>query len=212
MLRRRFLPPCVAAVTILLAVPALADFTGTVVAVADGDTLTVLRGSEQVKVRFDGIDTPEKKQPFGTKAKQFTADACFGKTVTIVEKDTDRYGRTIGVVMIGGRNLNLRIVQAGYGWWYREYAPKNHELAEAEKAAREARLGLWRDENPIPPWDWRKGQRDPSPVMEADASELTHWINSSSDKRHRRRCRYFGVGDGRPATKDEGVACKVCGG
>jgi endonuclease YncB( thermonuclease family) len=130
MLRRRFLPPCVAAVTILLAVPALADFTGKVVAVADGDTITVLNGTEQVKVRLDGIDCPETGQPWDTKAKQFTADACFGKTVTIRENDTDRYGRTIDVVMIDGRNLNLSIVQAGYGWWHREYAPKNHELAE----------------------------------------------------------------------------------
>jgi endonuclease YncB( thermonuclease family) len=75
MLRRRFLPLCVAAVTILLAVPALADFTGKVVAVADGDTITVLRGTDQVKVRFDGIDAPEKKQPLGTKARRFTAAA-----------------------------------------------------------------------------------------------------------------------------------------
>ena len=108
---------------------ALADFTGKVVGVTDGDTITVLRdGRERVKIRLDGIDAPEKSQPHRNGAKQFTSKACFGKTVTVVEKDTDRYGRTIGVVEVAGENVNLGVVQAGYAWWYRKYAPGNERV------------------------------------------------------------------------------------
>ena len=191
---------------------ALADFTGKVVGISDGDTITVLNGKEQVKVRLDGIDCPEKGQPWGTKAKQATAKVCFGKVVTVIEKDTDRYGRTIGVIERGGENVNLALVQEGYAWWYRKYAANNKALEAAEKSAKEAKRGLWQDPRPIPPWDWRSGDREPGPEMSDDPGELTHWINADSDKRHRKSCRYFGKGNGRPCTADEGVACKVCGG
>jgi len=203
---------CILLLLGLSACQALADFTGKVVGISDGDTITVLNGAEQVKVRLDGIDCPEKGQPWGTKAKQATAKACFGKLVTVIEKDTDRYGRTIGIIEQDGENLNLALVQEGHAWWYRKYAAGNKSLAAAENAARQDKRGLWQDASPIPPWDWRSGDREPSPEMSDDPSELTHWINADSDKRHRKSCRYFGKGNGRPCKADEGIACKICGG
>ena len=191
---------------------ALADFTGKVVGVSDGDTITVLNGTTEVKVRLDGIDAPEKAQPWGTRAKQATSKGCFGKTVTVIGKDTDRYGRTIGVIEVDGRNLNLALVRSGYAWWYRKYAGTNEDLADAEREARGEKRGLWQDASPVPPWDWRDGEREGSPVMDDDPSDYTHWINNGSEKRHRKGCRYFGKGDGRPCKEDEGEPCRSCGG
>ena len=106
-----------------------ADFTGKVVSITDGDTIRVLDGREQVRVRLYGIDCPERKQPFGTRARQFTGSLAHEKTVAVTVKDIDRYGRTVGVVTLpDGKNLNLELVKAGLAWWYRQYAPRDKEL------------------------------------------------------------------------------------
>lgn len=195
--------------------PLFADFTGKVVAVADGDTVTVLHGTEQVKVTLDGIDAPERKQPFGTRARQFVADSCFGKTVTVREMGEDRYGRTIGVIeFAGGESLNLQCVEAGFAWWYRRYAPDNRRLAAAEAAARSESLGLWADANPIAPWDWRGGKTGPASETPSPlpVAEQSHWLTTSSQKRHNASCHYFKETAGRSCGPDEGTACKACGG
>lgn len=137
--------------------PARADFTGQVVGVSDGDTITAMHNGVGERVRLSGIDCPEKGQPFGNRAKQHTAALAFGKQVTIVEEGRDRYGRTIGDVMLpGGRNLTHALVEAGLCWWYRHYAPANTTLAQLEAEARAKQRGLWADPHPIPPWEWRK--------------------------------------------------------
>ncbi len=134
-------------------------FTGKVVGVSDGDTISVMREGKAVKVRLHGIDCPEKKQPYGTKAKRFTSDMAFGKEVTIWGKTKDRYGRIVGeVILPDGKNLNREIVDAGLAWWYQKYAPNDWILKALEAGARAKKRGLWMDKNPIPPWEWRKNQ------------------------------------------------------
>jgi endonuclease YncB( thermonuclease family) len=55
------------------------------------------------------------KQAFGTRAKQFTGDLAFGKTVTLRVHDVDRYGRQVAeIILPDGRNLNQEIVRAGF--------------------------------------------------------------------------------------------------
>ena len=122
------------------------DFHAKVIHIADGDTITVLNATnEQIKIRLSGIDCPEKAQAYGNKAKQFTKDLVAGKTVTIQAYDTDRYGRTIGdVILDDGRNLSQELVKAGYAWWYRKYAQGNTVLEKLETEARETKAGLWR--------------------------------------------------------------------
>ena len=138
------------------------QFTGKVVGISDGDTLSVLREGKAVKVRLHGVDTPEKAQAFGTQARKFTGDLVFQQTVTVVIQDTDRYGRLVGEVLLpDGRSLNQELVKAGMAWWYRQYAPNDTTLAQLEAEARTAKRGLWADAHPIPPWEWRKGQRAP---------------------------------------------------
>ncbi len=133
-----------------------ADFTGRVVGVADGDTITVLHNGKGERIRLHGIDCPEKRQAFGRKAKQFTSTLVFGNTVTVQVMDRDRYGRTVGVVLLpDGRSLNHELVRAGLGWWYWRYTPDDETLAQLERDARGAKRGLWVDPHAVPPWNWR---------------------------------------------------------
>src|ERR1035437_10116413 len=105
------------------------DFAGKVVAISDGDTIRVMHNGASERIRLWGIDCPEVKQPFGTRAKQFTGDPAFGQVVTVKVRDIDRYKRTVAeIILSDGRNLNHEIVRAGFAWWYRQYA--RHGLPE----------------------------------------------------------------------------------
>jgi endonuclease YncB( thermonuclease family) len=147
------------------------QFTGKVVGIADGDTISVLHEGKAVKVRLHGVDTPEKAQAFGTQARKFTGDLVFQRDVTVVVHTTDRYGRLVGEVMLpDGRSLGHELVRAGLAWWYRQYAPNDTTLAQLEAEARTAKRGLWADAHPVPPWQWRKGNREPARVAAPVAS------------------------------------------
>jgi endonuclease YncB( thermonuclease family) len=148
------------------------QWTGQVVGLSDGDTLSVMRAGKAVKVRLHGVDTPEKAQAFGTQARQFTGELVFQQTVTVAIRDTDRYGRLVGEVLLpDGRSLNQELVKAGLAWWYRQYAPHDPTLAHLEAEARSAKRGLWADADPVPPWAWRKGQRAAVPAAAAPTHE-----------------------------------------
>lgn len=155
-----------AALILFLALPVQAEtLTGYVVGIADGDTITVLDANrQQHKIRLAGIDAPEKAQAFGNRSRQNLADMVFNRTVTVEGDKQDRYGRTVGKVMINGVDANLAQVQAGMAWWYEKYrkeqAPQDQRAySDAEQLARARRVGLWRDPEPVAPWDWRKAKR-----------------------------------------------------
>ncbi|MDP2030756.1 MAG: thermonuclease family protein [Thiobacillus sp.] len=143
-----------AGLVLAISFPACADFSGRVVSIADGDTITVLVERQQVKVRLVEIDTPEKAQAFGAKAKQALGDMVFGKDVAVEEHGKDRYARTLGRVMVNGQDANAEMVRQGYAWVYRKYS-LNPDLLRLEFEAREAKRGLWVDPEPVPPWEWR---------------------------------------------------------
>lgn len=153
--------------------------SGTVVGLADGDTLTILDSQQnQHKIRLHGIDTPESGQPFGHKAQQALAGKVFQKRVRAVITDTDRYGRYVAEIYVDDRLVNKELVEEGWAWHYRQYSD-SEELAEAERAARDAKLGLWTDTSPIAPWDWRRGTR-PSQSQET-ASERPQPVITQDD-------------------------------
>lgn len=136
------------------------SFSGKVIGVSDGDTISVMRGGRAEKVRLYGIDAPEKKQAFGNRAKQAASDLAFGKMVTVTVVGRDRFGRTVGEVIIpNGRSMNRELLRAGYAWWYWQFAKNDKTLRRLEEEARAARRGLWQDRDPIPPWEFRKKQR-----------------------------------------------------
>jgi endonuclease YncB( thermonuclease family) len=142
-----------------------AELAGRVVGVSDGDTITVLTASKQsVRVRLQGIDAPESHQAFGSVSKRALSGLVFGKHVSVRYDTQDRYGRVLGVVYLGNEDVNLAMVRDGMAWHYKFYArdqsPADRQrYALAEEGAQTARIGLWRDANPTPPWDFRRAQR-----------------------------------------------------
>ena len=139
-----------------LTLPASAEtIVGKVVGVTDGDTLTLRTETETLRVRLEAIDTPEH----GTKAKQALSDMVFGQSVTIESSGKDRYGRTLGTVFSQSKgNVNAELIRMGMAWHYRQYS-QSTALQGFEDYARENKIGLWTDPNPIPPWEWRRGKR-----------------------------------------------------
>lgn len=142
-----------------------ATIEGRVIGVSDGDTVTVLTAeNRQFRIRLSGIDAPEKKQPFGMHSKETLARQVFGQPVVVEWTKTDRYGRIAGKIELGGADVNLEQVREGSAWVYtqylRELPPADRALyLEAEQLAKSGRRGLWRDEQPEPPWHWRKEKR-----------------------------------------------------
>lgn len=132
---------------------------GKVIRIADGDTLTVLDAANvQHKIRLKGIDAPESSQAFGTRSRQALADRVFEKTIRVELTERDRYKRIPGKVYLNVRWINLEMVQEGWAWHYKRYSD-DKRLAAAADEARKAKRGLWRDANPIPPWDFRAEKR-----------------------------------------------------
>lgn len=135
-------------------------FEGVVVKVIDGDSLQVEKDNGQVyEIRLYGIDTPEYKQPYSNKAKQLTGKLTFRQRVTVEKRDVDRYGRLVALVSSQGKLVNRELVRDGLAWYYSRYCleqPLCNELELLETSARQERRGLWRDKNPIAPWDWKK--------------------------------------------------------
>ncbi|WP_035167409.1 thermonuclease family protein [Campylobacter concisus] len=124
-----------------------------VVKISDGDTITVLSGKEQTKVRLYGIDAPEKKQDYGQRSRQFLASLIAGQVVEVEPKGKDRYKRTLGIIYYKGQDINAQMVLNGYAWAYVKYS---RIYVDQEKTARENKRGLWQSSNPTPPWVWRK--------------------------------------------------------
>jgi endonuclease YncB( thermonuclease family) len=130
-------------------------WTGEVVGVADGDTITVLRDRTPVKIRLYGIDCPEKGgQAFGNKAKRFTSEMVFKKRVEVKPVTQVRYGRTVAWVYVDGKNLCEELIKAGLAWHYKKYS-SDRNLSELEIQARNKRVGLWSDPKAVPPWEYR---------------------------------------------------------
>lgn len=165
---------------------------GKVINVHDGDTITVLdQDNKKTHIRLQGIDAPELKQEFGSVSQQNLSRMVLGKQVTIVWTKIDKYRRTVGTIMLDGHDVNIEQVKGGMAWHFKKYEDEQEPedrrtYAAAEQAARAARLGLWKDPNPIPPGDWRmdvKTARWGPPPPEG-----TVIGNKTSKKYHRPDC------------------------
>lgn len=133
--------------------------SGKVVGVIDGDTIKVITLQKDLfKIRLAEIDAPEKKQAYGKKAKWYLSDLIYGKFVTVRITTKDHYGRYIGTVYLGNENINFKMVQNGYAWVYKRYM-KTSSLIGWENVARANKLGLWKDNYAIAPWEFRKNKR-----------------------------------------------------
>lgn len=139
-----------------------AAFQARVVGVTDGDTLTVLDAqNQQHRVRLAEIDAPERGQPWGDRSRQALSALVFGKTISVQQTDTDRYGRVVARVFADGQDVNRTMVEQGAAWAYRQHLT-DETLIATEARARRARAGLWAmsDAQTVAPWEWRQGVRD----------------------------------------------------
>ncbi|WP_295445459.1 thermonuclease family protein [uncultured Thiodictyon sp.] len=170
------------AAVLLFSLPASAEeIVGKVVGITDGDTLTLLTPQNlQVKVRLSDIDTPESKQPYGSRAKQALSDIAFGKIARIDVHTTDLYGRSVARVYVGSTDVNATLVDQGAAWVYRKYSNDAH-LLDLEAAARNAHRGLWAlpEAEQVPPWEWRHAAKSeaiqaPSATQESAAAPTSN--------------------------------------
>lgn len=161
------------------------QITGQVIGVSDGDTATVLTADRKpVKIRLAQIDAPEKAQAFGERSKQSLSELIYGKNVTVEVETIDRYKRTVGKIIVGGVDANLEQIKRGMAWFYVQYG-KDDKYREAEAKARSAKVGLWSEVAPIPPWEWRRSgkstainttppdQVSKSPIISADTGNFS---------------------------------------
>lgn len=132
---------------------------GKVVRVSDGDTITILDSANvQSKIRLNRIDAPEKSQAYGNASKNHLSNLVAGKAVKVEWDKKDKYGRVLGDVSIDGVNVNLKMVQDGLAWHFKRF-DNTPTYAQAEEEARAKKIGLWKDPDPIPPWEFRKGKK-----------------------------------------------------
>lgn len=143
-----------AIVALAVAGKACADFSGRVVGVSDGDTLTVLDGARQVRVRLWGIDAPERKQPWSSRSRDALAARAMHRDAVVATRGTDGYGRTLARVAVDGVDLGEVQLRDGLAWVYRRYT-KDRAMIAIEDEARAARRGLWSQNDPEPPWIYR---------------------------------------------------------
>jgi micrococcal nuclease len=130
------------------------EYTGTILRVIDGDTFVFQTEEGSLKIRMFGIDAPEKSQEYGQESKAFL-ERYNHKAGILKKTGIDKYGRTLGVLFVENVNVNLESIKNGCAWHYKYYC-KDAAFAQAEKAAKEKRLGLWKNNNPTPPWEYRK--------------------------------------------------------
>ena len=173
-----------AAAFLLLAAVAQAEFragdllSGRVVAISDGDTLTLLTANnQQAKIRLAEIDTPESRQPFGARAKQMLSDLAFGKEADVLVDDIDRYGRLVGRVYAGKVDVTAEMIKQGGAWVYRQYS-RDPLLLILEQEAKSAKRGLWAlpESEQTPPWEWRRSDKKPTAATTVTPqSRLNTW-------------------------------------
>ncbi len=156
-----------AIIFLLFSVVASAEtISGRVVGISDGDTVTILDVTNtQYKIRLSGIDSPEKKQAFGSVAKKTLSDLIYGKQVDVNYSKLDRYQRIVGKIQFGNQDINLAMIKAGMAWHFTKYQkdqPFEDRLnyLHAQMDAEKQKNGLWIDPNPIPPWEFRKSKRN----------------------------------------------------
>jgi micrococcal nuclease len=130
-----------------------------VTGVSDGDTVTAIIDGRSMRLRLSRIDAPEHRQAWGQRAEQSLRELVWRKPVHIEWREVDRNGRPIVTMTVDGLDVSEEQVRRGMAWVYRAYS-KDPRLLGLEALARESRVGLWTDESPMPPWEWRRLQRE----------------------------------------------------
>jgi endonuclease YncB( thermonuclease family) len=191
-------------------------WTGTVTKVYDGDTIEVIYARVRTKVRLYGIDCPERTQNFGKEARDFTRKMVFKKKVEVTPVSRDRHGNTLAWVALYDRKLNYELLKAGLAWHFDQHAPPR-KLAGLEAEARKNKVGLWREPEPTPPWEFRASQEE----EDKSSGQAVKWTVFRGDTKtkifHRPECRYYKCPDCTEMffSRDQAIQsgygpCKIC--
>jgi micrococcal nuclease len=184
--------PLALALILLLLLPSLSwAWSGKVVGVTDGDTITVLHEGRGEKIRLYGTDCPEKGQAFGSRAKQATSTLAFGKIAKVEPVDVDQYGQTVAFVRVGHTLVNQELIRRGLAWVYARYCkrPVCEKWRQLEAEAWAKKRGLWADPNPVPPWEFRRQKKK---VRDLDGRVLFLREQSAHDGIRLQRRRHLG--------------------
>ncbi|MBC8285780.1 MAG: thermonuclease family protein [Nitrospinae bacterium] len=148
----------------------LKTINGEVISIKDGDTFTLKDQRDKLyKVRLADIDAPEIGQSFGRPAKRLLEDLALEKVVRVNYTQVDKYKRLIGEVFLpDGKMLNEEVLKAGLAWHYRVKHPHSTFLEKMEYKAWKKKMGLWVQDKPIPPWEFRRETRTPIPPSNKD--------------------------------------------
>ena len=136
-----------------------------VIKVSDGDTISVKKlknnvlDGDLIKVRLYGVDAPEKDQDFGYESKKALMNYVSNKTIEIDIKSKDRYGRSVGILYVDGRNINEELLRDGYVWYYEQYDKNNERSRLLQENAMKNKLGLFSKKGYIEPWKFRKAKK-----------------------------------------------------
>ncbi len=133
-----------------------AEIEGIVTDVHDGDTITLVNWQHTYRIRLTDIDAPELAQPRGKDSRASLFHLCALKRATAETAGEDRFGRTLARVTCAGMDANAEQMRRGWAWVFIRYAPKDSPLYAVEREARLGRIGLWADDAPMPPWEWRQ--------------------------------------------------------
>jgi len=156
------------ATAVCLVIPASASewVNGIVVSVTDGDTAVVETTRQEIlRVRFYGIDAPETEnrrwpaQPYSGESKAFMIDLIDQQPVAVRLTGEQTYGREVGEIFVDGQSASRELIRVGLAWWNSKYAPLDTDLERLEAKARERKVGMWAEANPVPPWEYRKRYR-----------------------------------------------------
>jgi micrococcal nuclease len=139
---------------ILNAIVSAQSYNGTIIRVIDGDTFVFQTTEGSLTVRMLGTDAPERDLPFSKESSDFLKQY-LNKDAIFKASGDDRYSRTLGVLYIDGKDINLLSIKSGFSWHFKRYS-SDIQYDQAEESARKNKLGLWALPNPIHPWDWRK--------------------------------------------------------
>ncbi len=141
-------------------------YVAKIVRIIDGDTFVSFANNDSLKIRLSGVDTPEMgngksklHQPYANKAKEYMTNLILGQEVLIIPKEKDRYGRLVAWVFLDDIDISEELLKAGLAWHFVKY-DSNDNYTRFEKKARSKRIGLWEDNVPIAPWEWRKMKKE----------------------------------------------------
>jgi endonuclease YncB( thermonuclease family) len=138
--------------------------------ISDGDSVAVVFNKKILHIELDGIDCPELEQEFGEEARKFSKSFIYKKKVTVDIRNYDEQDRIIGRISSGGQELSLALVAEGLAW-YNKKNGSDKELAKAQKKAKKAKKGLWKQSKPTSPWIFREAQEKLKEAKEGEGGK-----------------------------------------